>query len=287
MASVPVFVAASENFNDGGAASWVNVANIIGNTGSNASSSPDVLAAPQRLRGFTAVDIVPGAATIDGVLVEWQRSCAGGDARIEDASVQLLVAGVEAGNDKSVGTGWTTAIVYFSYGGVDDTWGLSLTAAQVNSGQFGSSLKASRSSALATRADVFRCRITVFYTEGGSGQDNLSAASLLGESSTVGLSTIGQSHSLSSGGFITLDSLLGSPSLSENVDGLNSSNLVSSSASASLPEIGQIHALTTLNFVMEESSLGFPFLSEGSLISPLLRKLVADEEVRLLTGLAV
>ena len=161
----PSFAGTAANYNDGAPTAWSNPTNVQGDTTSTeATSSPANNTNTQILRATNFGFSIPTASTINGITVEWEKSCSGGNARIIDQGIQLLVAGEEAGADKS-GVGWTTTKAFASYGGVSDVWSASLTPAIVNATGFGASLKARRSSGAATTASVFRVRITVTYTE--------------------------------------------------------------------------------------------------------------------------
>jgi hypothetical protein len=51
----------------------------------------------------------------------------------KENSVKLVTGGTIGGNEKSTGASIPTVEAYVSYGGSADTWGLTITAAQVNS----------------------------------------------------------------------------------------------------------------------------------------------------------
>lgn len=61
----------------------------------------------------------------------------GGNTVITDTSVRLVKGGAIAGDNKATGTTITVGHGYIGYGGVNDTWGLSLTAAEINNANFG------------------------------------------------------------------------------------------------------------------------------------------------------
>ena len=211
----PNFTGTGANHDDGAPTAWSDPTNIQGDTTSTAATSaPANNTNTQILRASNFGFSIPTGATIDGITVEWERSCAGGNSRIIDNSLRLLVAGSESGDDKSGGTGWSTTKAFVSYGGTDDTWGASLTPAIVNATGFGTSIKARRSSGAATSASVFRCRITVTYTEASASND-LTATGIVTGSPTTGTPAVSQAHTLTATGIATGTPTLGLPVLAE------------------------------------------------------------------------
>jgi len=84
--------------------------------------------------GFT----IPTSATICGIQVDVEKSAAAllGLGSIKDNHA-LILKGNTAGNDNANGTNWPTSNTYVSYGSNTDLWGLSWTAADINSSNFG------------------------------------------------------------------------------------------------------------------------------------------------------
>lgn len=113
---------------------------------------------------------IPSGATINGIAVTIARYSTNSTGRYSyDAVVSLVVGGAVVGNNKADTTNkWPNSETDKTYGGVSDLWGLTPTAEEVNSSNFGVvvSIDITRSS-LQTIASVDFFSITVTYTEGG------------------------------------------------------------------------------------------------------------------------
>jgi hypothetical protein len=166
----PLYAGTGANFDDGGVFAWTNATNIQGDTtGTKADCAVtgQDFDLSQRLRASNFGFDIPATATILGVLVEQERNFTGDGTNFVDSSVRLLVAGTEAGSDKGGGGGtYSNTKNIKEFGGAADTWGLSLTPAQVNASGFGVSFKGSRAGvAFDLTAHCYRVRITVTYAE--------------------------------------------------------------------------------------------------------------------------
>lgn len=75
---------------------------------------------------------VPTGATIDGIVVEWER----GATNVADYASRIVKGGSVGSTDKSGGT-WPTSDAYASYGGASDLWGTTWTPADINASNFG------------------------------------------------------------------------------------------------------------------------------------------------------
>lgn len=115
---------------------------------------------------------IPGDATPDGVEVSYM--CSGsnnsGSPSTTDFSVRLFVDGVIDGDNLSAGAAWSiSSSTVHTIGGPTETFGLTLTAANINSGNnFGFSVMA----ALQSVAGAVLCRVewmkmTVWFTDAG------------------------------------------------------------------------------------------------------------------------
>lgn len=115
--------------------------------------------------GFT----LPAGATICGITVDIERS-AGGlglGASVTDQSVKIVKGGVIGGSEHASGTAWPGADAYASYGGSSDKWGLTWTAADINSSGFGVAVSGKLSTGLAglfLSAQIDHIRIKVHYS---------------------------------------------------------------------------------------------------------------------------
>lgn len=144
----------------------------------NAWSNPGNAAASDDARASATVDAndtnylkatnfgfaIPADSTIDGVVVEVERSAAAvGD--VAERRMLLVKGGSVVGSDKSIGTGFPSTDAYKTYGGASDLWGTTLTPADVNGSGFGCVFAAQQSvNGPGKTALVDHIRITVYYT---------------------------------------------------------------------------------------------------------------------------
>lgn len=156
---------------------WINPGNI---TASDDSRSTAALTGSASLR-FTQYLIasnfgfsIPSGATIDGILVEIERSATTTSGSPRDLIVQLTddaaSTGLAGDNKADTATTWPTTDAYASYGGASDTWAFSPTDSIINASGFGVLIRAQKTSGeTSTTVRVDHVRITVYYTAGASG----------------------------------------------------------------------------------------------------------------------
>lgn len=107
---------------------------------------------------------MPAAAPITGILVEVKKQATSGQL-VVDVSVRLYINGVVSGNNNALAGDWIdTGLTYYSYGGSSDTWGLSLTGADVNNANFGVAFASQKDGGGTQTGNLDAFRITVFYT---------------------------------------------------------------------------------------------------------------------------
>lgn len=106
---------------------------------------------------------VPGGATITGVVVGLERNTTG-SGTVKDNAIFLIKNGTIQGNNKATANNWTGTDTYEDHGGVNDTWGLVLTASDVNASDFGVAVAAQVVAGTTAEAHVDHIRITVYYT---------------------------------------------------------------------------------------------------------------------------
>ena len=152
--------AASTSDSNGGTADWTNPTNILTDNGAVASAGTGFEATSYLLLATGFGFDIPTGATVDGILVEWDRNYTGISAA--DSSVRLLKAGTPTGGDKSVGAAWPSSSAYAGYGGSSDLWGTTWTPAEVNASDFGAAIAALIGAT--SNAAVDHVRITVTYT---------------------------------------------------------------------------------------------------------------------------
>ena len=143
---------------------------------SNAGASDDVYATivmllaqvGHYLKATNFQFAIPGDASIDGILVEIERSATVGVA-IVDSSVKIVKGGTIGGTEKASGSSWPTSDAYASYGSATDLWGQTWTPADINLSTFGVAIAAT-ASLIAGTARIDHVRITVSYTGSNRGQ---------------------------------------------------------------------------------------------------------------------
>jgi len=108
---------------------------------------------------------VPVGATIDGIVVEFERKAAVANL-VSDFRINIVKAdGAYGTENKAAGGYWSTTEAYYTYGGSSDLWSLAWTAANINHANFGVGISVLH---LANgRADIDHVRITVYYTVPG------------------------------------------------------------------------------------------------------------------------
>lgn len=114
------------------------------------------------------VSAVPVGATITGFSVQIERRAATSIGTWRDSVVTLWVGSASGSNKAVTGTAYTSSDVTATYGGSGDTWGLALTAANLNASSFGVAI-----SVAAASLDMedglpeidFIGNATVYYTE--------------------------------------------------------------------------------------------------------------------------
>lgn len=144
--------------------------------------------------GFT----IPGGSSIDGIVVEIEKSSSGGDFVTDNRVRMVLADGTIGTTDKAVAAHWSTTDTYATYGSSSDTWGLAWTDGQINNPNFGVVLAANCNSSNST-ALVDHVRMTVYYTAGATTTSTSASSSSTSMSSTSSsISTSSTSSSISS-----------------------------------------------------------------------------------------
>lgn len=169
--------ATAESVDLEGAISWSNPANIVSSDDSRATCTfpglkegrfSDYLVA--RNFGFA----LPEGALVTGVLVSIERSV-GNLSGGRDRFVRLMKGGaIQAPNRGWHGIWPTTESAYY-YGGSDDLWDNTWTAAQINSANFGVAL-AIEVTSIAGESATFRVdqiKMTIYYAEAGQEEDKV------------------------------------------------------------------------------------------------------------------
>lgn len=112
---------------------------------------------------------IPTNASIQGIVVEVERSVAAGSGNIRDFSVLIVKNGSATGTNKAdTGTNWPSVDAYKTYGGSADLWGTTWLPADINASNFGIQLRATSTGIPVDNfktARIDHIRITVHYTE--------------------------------------------------------------------------------------------------------------------------
>lgn len=117
---------------------------------------------------------IPIVATINGILVEFQRTLnpIGAPPQIQDNEIKIVKAdGTIGTTNKSAGAEWVQPDTYIPFGGAADLWNETWTAADINDIDFGVVISASLvRDKLETglTAKVNHIRITIYYTGGAA-----------------------------------------------------------------------------------------------------------------------
>lgn len=160
-----------------GSLAWTSPGNVLASDNNRATAAVTNVNTPTQYLKATDFDFaIPSGATIDGIIVEIERSATANACR--DDRVRIVKADGSIGtSDKASGTDWATgADQVFSYGGAADLWGESWTPADINDVDFGVVLAVKWISGTPT-ARVDHIKITVHYTAGGTTyQKSLSGA---------------------------------------------------------------------------------------------------------------
>src|SRR5262245_46069990 len=120
-------------------------------------SSPDAIAS-YYLKATDFGFAIPNGAVIEGIQVDLERK----GASAFDRHVRIVKAGVVGATDKSLPGNWMTLVdVVVTYGGPNDLWGETWTAADINSSNFGFALSVFTADGIAV---VDAISVTVFYS---------------------------------------------------------------------------------------------------------------------------
>lgn len=170
-----------------GTVAWTNQTNAGASDDSRATTVVDATEVTHYLKATNFGFTIPVGATINGVVVEIERSCAGSALRAKDSGVYLVKGGTVSGNNKAdTSITWPTTDTYKTYGDSSDLWGLTLNQSDVNASTFGVVISATN---VGASLDIFRIdhiRITVYFsTPSGSPQIQVRSGVLNIKSGTI------------------------------------------------------------------------------------------------------
>lgn len=146
-----------------GTIAWTNPGNAAASDNVYATSSSSGAFTTNYLKATNFGFSIPVGATIDGILVEVEKSGNGTTTKF-DNSLKLVKGGVIGGTDKTTVDTWPLSDTYVSSGSSSDLWGETWTAADINASDFGFSISAKNTGSSAQTIYLDHIRITVYYT---------------------------------------------------------------------------------------------------------------------------
>ncbi|MCB0430725.1 MAG: T9SS type A sorting domain-containing protein [Flavobacteriales bacterium] len=136
----PLLPSLAEDDVSSGDQAWTDLTSVYSDDGSN--TTVDLL--PGETSHYLVIrDLgfaLPEGSIVNGISINVEKSKSAGF--IKDQEVRLFIGGVPMGDDKASITGWTSSGSVETYGAEDDSWGLSLSAADVNDPTFGIGIRA-------------------------------------------------------------------------------------------------------------------------------------------------
>lgn len=166
---------------DGGTTAWTNPTNAQVDDGVFATNTDVGPAGPfaDELKCTNFGFSVPTGAVVQGIMVEVKGKGTFTGGQTCNVHGKLIKGGVASGNDQTVGSLGASNVIIGSAGNSADLWGLSWSAADINSSTFGFLLN-TRIINVAGNANSFidTVRITVFYQGGISVSSTATAGSV-------------------------------------------------------------------------------------------------------------
>lgn len=107
---------------------------------------------------------IPADATINGILVEFEKDQDGSQGAISDQAVRIVKGGVIGSTNRKLGGSWPDSDTYVSHGSNSDLWGETWTPADINSNGFGVAISPTENYIDLETARIDHIRITVYYT---------------------------------------------------------------------------------------------------------------------------
>jgi hypothetical protein len=157
-------------------AGWNNVANVTADDAAYADHPFIPGGSPGKytewLTGTNLGFAIPAAATILGIVVEyeWRESFVASDWKND--AMQLIKGGTIQGDDKGTGNNIPNSWTIESFGGAADLWGLGWSAADLNAANFGVAFSGEDTAGSNSAVHVDFIRITVYYQDCASPADH-------------------------------------------------------------------------------------------------------------------
>lgn len=166
----------------GAGTAWTGFGNTASSDNSYATITLAGGASSQYLKGISFGFSIPGGATINGIVVEVEKTDSG-EEYVRDQEVKLYKNNTLVGTNKAdTVSSWPATDTYKTYGGSTDLWGTTWTDTDINAAGFGIGFKVINNSVKfsALQAKVDHIRITIYYTT-GSGSSITSKTLLVNE----------------------------------------------------------------------------------------------------------
>lgn len=165
MSSQTQFVGTGANDTGMGTVAWTDPTLITSDNGSTATLTAGPASASNYLKGTNCGFSIPSGATIDGIVVTFERGFVGDS--VTDFSIRIVKGGTIGSANKSVGATWSSSMTVVSYGGASDLWSETWSVSDINASNFGAVLGVTTTGASPAMVDYMS--ITVYYTESGGG----------------------------------------------------------------------------------------------------------------------
>ena len=127
------------------------------------------------LKAYTFGSLVPAGATINGIEVRFQTREISATASTNISYINVGKDDSTLGTAKTPATALTTSHVDYDYGGATDLWGLSWTAAEINSSSFQIRMRCSGTN-ISDQVGCDAAWVKVYYTEGADYTEDLDGA---------------------------------------------------------------------------------------------------------------
>lgn len=161
----PVLPTIGTTDSSSGLAAWANADNITLNDGSSATAASITLGTSTVYLVGLAFDFsaIPDTDVIDGIEVTIDRGSTGD--RCRDVVIRLYQDGAPVGTNKAdTGVQWPASLTEKTYGSAVDTWGLSLTGADVKDAGFGIAIQCEKNVSGVGGASCDYVSITLHYS---------------------------------------------------------------------------------------------------------------------------
>jgi hypothetical protein len=113
-----------------GTSAWASAGNVTASDNAYASATLTPLEVSHYLKATNFGFSIPGGATINGILVEWEVLGTTG-INTKDNTARIVKAGVIGTTDRANATSWTSSDTFLPHGSSSDLWGTTWTPADI------------------------------------------------------------------------------------------------------------------------------------------------------------